>query len=94
MGLFLGGLTFWSFFVYQIVGLIFRWAKFQMGLLSGVYGIFIFGNFITINAYKTYLTLKPPRGEFICPATFSNCQNFFLIAVHAWDLVTFSFNLF
>ena len=39
MGLFSGGLTFGSFFVYQIVGLIFGWANFQVGLLSGVYGI-------------------------------------------------------
>ena len=39
MGLFLGGLTFESFFVYQIVGLIFGWANFQVGLLPGVYGM-------------------------------------------------------
>ena len=38
MGLFSGGLTFGSFFVYQIVGLIFGWANFRVGLLSGVYG--------------------------------------------------------
>ena len=39
MGLFSGGLTFGSFFGYQIVGLIIGWANFQVGLLSGVYGI-------------------------------------------------------
>ena len=39
MGLFSGGLTFGSFFVYQIVGLIFGWANFWVGFLSGVYGI-------------------------------------------------------
>ena len=39
MGLFSGGLTFGSFFVYQIVGLIFGWANFQVGLLPGVYGM-------------------------------------------------------
>ena len=39
MGLFSGGLTFGSCFVYQIVGLIFGWANFRVGLLSGVYGI-------------------------------------------------------
>ena len=38
MGLFSDGLTFGSFFVYQIVGLIFGWANFWVGLLSGVYG--------------------------------------------------------
>jgi len=37
MGLFSGGLTFGSFFVYKIVGLIFGWANFRVGLLSGVY---------------------------------------------------------
>jgi len=39
MGLFSGGLTFGSFFVYQIVGLIFGWANFWVGLLSGDYGM-------------------------------------------------------
>ena len=39
MGLFSGGLTFGILFVYQIVGLIFGWANFRVGLLSGVYGI-------------------------------------------------------
>ena len=39
MGLFSGGLTFGSFFVYQIVGLIFGWANFRVGLLSGVYAL-------------------------------------------------------
>ena len=39
MGLFSGGLTFGSFFVYQIVGLIFGWANFRVGLLLGVYGM-------------------------------------------------------
>ena len=39
MGLFSGGLTFGSFFVYQIVGLIFGWANFRVSLSLGVYGI-------------------------------------------------------
>ena len=38
MSLFSGALTFGSFFGYQIVGLIFGWANFRVGLLSGVYG--------------------------------------------------------
>ena len=39
MGLFSGGLIFGSFFVHRIIGLIFGWAYFWVGLLSGNYGI-------------------------------------------------------
>ena len=53
MGLFLGGLTFWSFFVYQIVGLIFRWANFRVGLLSGVYGsVFLYRGKLCLVFFK------------------------------------------
>ena len=38
MGLFSGGLIFGSFFVHRILGLIFGWAYFRVGLLSGNYG--------------------------------------------------------
>ena len=60
MGLFSGGLTFGSFFVYQIVGLIFGWANFRVGLLSGVYGIWSVGNglFRQVNWYMNNDFLK------------------------------------
>ena len=41
MGLFSGGLIFGRFFVHQILGLIFGWAYFRVGLFSGNYGILL-----------------------------------------------------
>ena len=61
MGLFSGGLTFGSFFVYQIVGLIFGWANFQVGLLSGVYGILL--HLASILHDTHWLTLEKFHGH-------------------------------
>ena len=61
MGLFSGGLTFGSFFVYQIVGLIFGWANFRVGLLSGVYGTIFLNMKNELFVYRKSSN-KPPWG--------------------------------
>ena len=67
MGLFSGGLIVGSFFVHWILGLIFGWAYFRVGLLSGNYGIYPWFKLNKFDPFLGQFRIKSNKIQILTP---------------------------